>query len=210
MDSEWWKRCSRSNSVFLVQDKDGGKHSPLYQMPRSALLVRCLEEQRRQRTGALHGLLILHSQIHTKALCNFLQTSGGDAAGFEYVAMEGHADVIRFRECFRAAWKGEESQVIIISALGALHLLCLGLIRLSALDFIIFDDLRPANYHHPYCVLMEVLLLVFGIIIIAASSRSTRHSLPNSSLPHRSCPSGPRASSDLPVGHGGRRESSFT
>lgn len=158
-------RAGQHNCVFLLQHEGA---SSIHQSPRNKLLVglvRVLLGRYIVPANAVavagggdavrtvHGVVAVYSQREAAAVYRVL----AGVSGAELCILEGHADIMKLRERVRATWKDSLcSQVFIVSSQCLLQLFCLGLWQLERLDFIVFDNVTPANKNHPYCILMEV------------------------------------------------------
>lgn len=150
-------RAQQQNCVFLLQHEGA---SSIYQSPRSKLLVglvqvllgRSIAASSSSTPPPMHGVVALHSQREAPAVERLLQA----LAGVEVCRVEGHADIVQLRKQVQTAWKDSGRQIYVVSSNCILYLFCLGLWRMEDLDFIVFDNLTPANRNHAYCILMEV------------------------------------------------------
>jgi hypothetical protein len=138
---EAFDRCTRENSIFLLQH-DGPSY--LYQSPQSEMLLRMMSNL----DG--HGIIALHSHREIPAVVTLLR-----AHGISSCEISGHADMVSLCKNVNSALQIFPN-TLVTSSNCILHIFALGLMKVEGMSFIIFDNLTGANYQHPYCIFMEV------------------------------------------------------
>lgn len=141
----------KHNCLFLIQDTS---HSTLYQPPKSHLFINAIQPL--CQTGT--GLVIMQSQKETTPILKLLED-----ANIRACEIKGHSEIVEVRSAVKESQE-KAIPVIVTSSNCAMYMFCLGLVRMESLSFIFFDNLTGANKNHPYCMIMEVLHVVFFII----------------------------------------------
>lgn len=145
------------NCIFLVKEDTP---SPLHGPVRSRLAVHLLETllgcaPLSRSPGSRHGLIACSSHAETAALANMLRQDPQVSAACQLVLCEGSADLLAIRETIRSSWSLTQQQVLLTSSNNLLYLFVSGLVVMEDFDFIIFDNITPANRFHPYCLFLQ-------------------------------------------------------
>lgn len=155
-------KASLHNTVFLTQH-DGP--STIYRAPRSTLLVSAVCALTTARNGPIHGFICLNSHCEVGRVVELFSNDSPhpphdlaleSRSNFDVDTLGSHADMIELRQSVREKWKEDSRQVFVVSSNCLLYILCLGLLKLSKIDFIIFENITTANHRHPCCIIMEV------------------------------------------------------
>lgn len=86
------------------------------------------------------------------------------------VGLEGHADIFEFAKEWAVAFA--EHRVLVTSTQSLLHLFSHGLLAMSQLSLLIFDDCTHANSNHPYCFIVKTFYLTARAKMLAESAAS--------------------------------------
>lgn len=73
------------------------------------------------------------------------------------IGLEGHADIVEFREAWINAFATH--RILVTSSQSLLFLFSYGILRMNQISHLIFDDCTLSNANHPYCVIMRTFYL---------------------------------------------------
>lgn len=168
-------KCSLQNTAILIKDASCSAESQnhlrsLHQPHRfsilAAILGECLADGPQ---GEEQGAPPKFMAIAVQGRKDIEVTVGLIRERFGPIVhgLDGHADIVEFS----GLWQEAQSRyrILVTSAQSMMYLFCHGLLRMSQISHLIFDDCTLANSNHPYCLIMRSFYLPGRARVLARS-----------------------------------------